>query len=451
MKKLYAFFAVMLMASAAMASNVEVFTHAAYGGEEGTNMRTYKTANFTLVQKKGPAKSDSWFDDQYDDLRLYKNQTLTITAGASVGTIDSVIVNLNIQPQKAEIEAVENNTYTVTSGDGNIVAAISGDAQGILRATGKVNEFVITATSQQMRIATIDFFYSDKPSATPVLKASTDEVDFGSVALGQNKEQTITVEAYNLTEDIVFTETEKSSAISYKPQLTRDGGSIVVSLDASVAGDYLGEIQLSANGLKQTIVVGASVVAAGGDADGSEAHPYSVNDVLTLNNSLAVEAWVEGYIWGVVKSAHALQDTFKDDNSIALGATKDFDADAASLDFVPVQIKDKTIRSEIGLFTNPTYQGRHIMVYGKLEAYFTAPGVKEISNYKWLDNETALEETIAEGITFSNGTIAAKGLIEVYNITGERILSGFGTVDMTAMSQGLYIIKSGDKAVKVIK
>ncbi len=451
MKKIYSFLATMLVAMVAWASDSETFTHVAYSGEDGTNMRTYKTDNFTIVQQKGPGKSDSWFEDVYDELRLYKNQTLTITAGSNVGTIDSVFIHLTIEKNKAEIEAVNDNTYDVTAGSGSLVPSIIASDMGRLIATGKVTEFVITASSQQMRIVSIDFFYSDQPAATPVLKASTDVVDFGTVPAGQNKKETITIEAYNLTEDIVFTVTEESSAISYTPQLTRDGGTIVVTLDASVAGDYLGEIQLSANGLKQTVVVGASVVTTGGDADGSEARPYSVDDVLTLNNSLAVEAWVEGYIWGVVKSAHALQDTFKDDNSIALGATKDFDADATTLDFVPVQIKDKTLRSEIGLMTNPTYKGRHIMVYGKLEAYFTAPGVKEISQYKWLDNETAVEDIEAEGIVFSNDRIVANGLIEVYNITGQRVATGFNDISINAMPQGLYIIKAADKTVKVIK
>ena len=228
------------------------------------------------------------------------------------------------------------------------------------------------------------------------------------------------------------------------------------SSDAAIASvDEGGVVKALAEGLATitaTTVDGgfaatcALTVKAYAGEKGTKDNPYTVAEVIELNNSQAVNAWVVGYIWGQPASASSLKPTPADDTSIALGDAEEDDGSG----FIPVQLPT-SVRSEIGLSSHPTNVGRGIKVYGKLEKYFGVPGVKNVSDYVWLDEQTALEETIAEEITFSNGTIAAEGLIEVYNITGQRISSGFGTVDMTAMSQGLYVIKSGERTVKVVK
>ena len=94
MKKTLFIVACWLCAMAGFAIEQETFTHTPYCGEEGTNMRTYTTPHFRIEQFKGPNKSDSWADDEYEDLRLYKNQTLTITALEGVKRIDAVVFNV---------------------------------------------------------------------------------------------------------------------------------------------------------------------------------------------------------------------------------------------------------------------------------------------------------------------------------------------------------------------
>ncbi len=228
------------------------------------------------------------------------------------------------------------------------------------------------------------------------------------------------------------------------------------SSDAAVASvDEDGVVKALAEGLATitaTTVDGgftatcALTVKAYAGEKGTKDNPYTVAEVIELNNSQAVNAWVVGYIWGQPASGSSIKTAASDDTSIALGDTEENDGTG----FVPVQLP-ASIRSEIGLQSHPTNVGRGIKVYGKLEKYFAVPGVKNVSDYVWLDEQTALDNTTSEGITFNNGIVVANGLIEVYNITGQRVATGFNDISINAMPQGLYIIKAADKTVKVIK
>jgi|GEM_PF-4919962 len=389
MKKIVSVFSFILLSAIVFASEKEVFTHIPNGGTEGDKQRTYTTEHFSIIQTKGPGKGDNWVEDTYDDLRLYKNQTLQIIAAKSVGTIDSVLVNIVIVGGKSEMENLLNATYTTNVGDGIIVASDNNGEQGKLTATGKITDFTMTASVGQLRITSIEFYYSDEVAKNPAISVSED-IDFGVVLRDAGVEpKKIDIKAYNLTEDLNVDITTDGEAFKFVKSLNRDGGTIEVQLFTATVGDYSAIVDISANGIKKTVAVKAQVADAVSGADGTKENPYTVEDVLALNNALHDKAWIVGYIWGRPNTKSALQTPAKDDTSIALGAVVEpTEEEVKAGHFVPVQLPNNgNIRKEVGVFTNPDNYGRKILIYGTLEPYFELPGLKNATEYEWVDTE----------------------------------------------------------------
>lgn len=117
--------------------------------------------------------------------------------------------------------------------------------------------------------------------------------------------------------------------------------------------------------------------------DGTEANPYTVADVIALNNSVAT-GWVKGYIVGSSNGGATLELTAADavqSASNLLIADKADETDLAKI--VPVQLKSGTdIRAALNLVDNPGNLGKELAVTGSLELYFKQPGVKSPTAYK---------------------------------------------------------------------
>ncbi len=118
--------------------------------------------------------------------------------------------------------------------------------------------------------------------------------------------------------------------------------------------------------------------------DGSETKPYTVADVIALNNTKAGNAWVTGYIVGSANGQSA-----KDDFSAATGdgasASNVFiAATAGETDYakcVPVQLPVGDLRTAINLKDNAGNLGKVLNIYGSLEKYFGMPGIKTPTAY----------------------------------------------------------------------
>jgi len=446
MKKIVFFFILALLPVALFASSTEVFRHTPNCGiDQDAATRIFSTDNFTIVLKK--ASSNQMPADTLPDLRVFKYNSLTITANQNVGNIDSV--KINITPTKCTVESLTDADIQVVSGQGAIVTKPISDTCAAFIAAGSLTSFTIVMSVTQVRINSIEFYWSDKASNVPIIN-SVSEIDFGSLVVGQETSQTIQVEAYNLSADIVV-EPAKTEVFSWTSELTRNGGSIEVTFSAQQKGEYAETMVISSGAVSHSISVKGKAVDANSDADGSKENPFSVDDVIALDNALQGNYWVEGYIWGVVKSTNKLQDTFKDDNSIALGATREFDSTAERLDFVPVQVT-KDFRDALGLMSNPSNIYRKIKVYGSLEPYFTMTGVKNIAAYEWLDGDNGLEQVAEiEGIRYIDGWIINENnqSIRVINMLGQTIALSSQNIDMRPMSKGIYVVVNGSQAMKI--
>lgn len=117
--------------------------------------------------------------------------------------------------------------------------------------------------------------------------------------------------------------------------------------------------------------------------EGTEANPYTVADVIKLNNTVAT-GWVKGYIVGAMNTK---DEYFMEVKAPFTVAANVFIADNATetetAKMVPIQlVNGSAVRKAVNLLDNPGNIGKELAVSGNLQAYFQQPGVKSPTAYK---------------------------------------------------------------------
>lgn len=112
-----------------------------------------------------------------------------------------------------------------------------------------------------------------------------------------------------------------------------------------------------------------------GEADGTETHPYSAADVITLNSTQKGPFYVKAYIIGSADGAMSKIQTsnFSGDTNIVI-ADQQGETEVGKL--VPVQLPSGALRTAWGLKTNPDKLGKQVVIQANLENYFSVPGLK---------------------------------------------------------------------------
>ena len=131
---------------------------------------------------------------------------------------------------------------------------------------------------------------------------------------------------------------------------------------------------------------GGNVDPTPGDTEGNgtEENPYTVNDVIALNNTISSAAWVTGYIVGAMNtggSEYVFETTapFTAAANIYIAATP---GETDQTKMVPVQlVGGSTVRADLNLVDRPENFGKEVSVKGNLEKYFGQPGIKNTSDY----------------------------------------------------------------------
>lgn len=170
--------------------------------------------------------------------------------------------------------------------------------------------------------------------------------------------------------------------------------------------------------------------------DGTKENPYTVADVQHFDVSnkdfKSDLVWVKGYIVGVGNGN--ISKYWPGVEGVECMNTNILLADAAnetsSIKFVPVNLVNKTVyREKLNLVDNPDNLGKVILIQGKIQAYFSVPGVKDLAD--------AVIDGIALGISEVNTeSVRAQG---IFTLAGQRV--------NTITRGGMYII--GGKKVLV--
>lgn len=174
---------------------------------------------------------------------------------------------------------------------------------------------------------------------------------------------------------------------------------------------------IAVKGGVESIVVSATYQIITTQGQGTEESPYTVSDVVMLNNNGA-NAWVVGTICGVYANNEAT------DDAEAISKTPSNIALTDGEKVIPVQLPAGDVRAALNLVDNPGNLGATVKIKGDLVAYFSTTGLKNAKEF-------VLDATGIKSVSANNNN-------EIYNLAGQRVAKA---------QKGLYII-GGKKVVK---
>lgn len=156
-----------------------------------------------------------------------------------------------------------------------------------------------------------------------------------------------------------------------------------------------------------------------GSGDGTFEDPYNI-EAAAANTSIT-PVWVEGYIVGVYETGGAefvpsFTGPFLTNSNLLMADSPD---ETNLANCVPVQLPAGAIRDALNLVDNSGNKGKVVMVLGTLEAYFSQPGVKNLTGY-WLDGNGIIPATGFFTEEFNNSL----GTFSQYSVIGDQIWAG---------------------------
>ena len=215
----------------------------------------------------------------------------------------------------------------------------------------------------------------------------------------------------------------------------------------------------------------------GGQGQGTLESPFTADDVIALNGSKTGAYYVEAYIVGQI-AGKSLTDNAEftapfsgstnDDGSVNAYNTNLLIASAAGVTdvakCVPVQLPSGALRSGLNLVENPDMLGQKILIYGSLEKYFGAPGIKNPEYAKVGDKKFGIDPSVeqkepeAKVVTVAEFNAAPEYTesLVYYELTGT--ISGlsaggnaviYGNFDLTDETGTVYVYGL-DKAFKAV-
>lgn len=222
----------------------------------------------------------------------------------------------------------------------------------------------------------------DEEPTTPSLTVD-DEVAFSTVSVGQTSEAVLKVTGKNLTSDLMVRVAGEGFSCD-QTTISKDAAAnaeLNLKFVSQVEGSFIGTLTIAGGGMETEKVVTLRATCANLAGDGTKENPYTVEDVIVLNNP-GTKVWVKGYIVGSVNGQNmsdaiiGLENASVSNLMIASSANE---TDVAKC--IPVQLPNGDIRNNLNLQAHPENLGKELFISGSLEAYFIVPGLKEPSEY----------------------------------------------------------------------
>ena len=347
--------------------------------------------------------------------RIYKNQTLKITSAA--GAITSVQFTCT-----AEGDAQYGpGCFTVSTGD------YGHDGGAVGTWTGSASEITFTASTNQVRASQIVVAIdgevipgggngggNDNDSTGTVPPAEGVITCAQAVEICKATGETATTDTYTIrgyVTEIKEAYNTQYGNVSCWMADEKGGGQVFLAFrvkpvnaadQAVKVNDYIevkGKLvnyygntpETTAGGSMTIITVGEEgekpSLPEGLTGDGTKENPFTIEDVLTLNNQFAGPYYVKGFIIGQVNGASIADglDTEApfvgstyDDGSVATQGTNLMIAGVAgdTTKMVAVQLPAGALRDEFNLVEHPEMLGAEVLICGSLEKYFGVAGIK---------------------------------------------------------------------------
>lgn len=355
----------------------------------------------------------------------FKIGSITVKTGTSASTS----VQVALLNGSEEIE-----TKTLNAQDAEFTWAITGDQAGT-RYTLKV----MNNKNAQYQTITI----TEAAAEGTLAFKGGDNYNFG-VALKGAQSQELEVLTDGVSSDVAVS----VAGAGFEADVTTlpsTGGIITVTYTGNNAGVANGTITLTAGSLTTT----ADLTAVIADNEGTLSDPLSLEDVALLCDIAGeTEFWVSGVVAGSASNNGKLAEETTYSN-LALGTGEPY---------VPVQLPKGDIRTALNPMDNPDIIGETVWIKGQLLLYFSSPGVKNPTDYS-LDGVNSAISGVNHVAVAKNNAYAVNGYIKttgdnetvsVYNVTGKLVATGLAGQDIKMDAKGIYIVKVGNKATKVV-
>ena len=386
--------------------------------------------------------------------RVYKNQTLTITSTA--GAITSVQFTCT-----AEGDAQYGpGCFTVADGSYTYSGAVG-------TWTGSATKIVFTASTNQVRATEIVVAIGgevipgggnggDDNGGTVLPPAEGVITCAQAVEICKATGETATTETYTIrgyVTEIKEAYTDQYKNVSCWMADEKGGGQVFLAFrvkpvnaadQAVKVNDYIevkGKLvnyygdtpETTAGGSMTIITVGEEgekpSLPEGLTGDGSKENPFTIEDVLTLNNQFAGPYYVKAFIVGqVVGAAISTGSEFEapfnpstnNDGSVNTYNTNLLVASSADVadvaKCVPVQLPAGDLRTDFNLPENPKMDGQEVLICGSLVKYFGVAGIKNTSSIELLNvNEVYVEDLANVAALYSEEGQAAYYQFMFYN------------------------------------
>lgn len=276
----------------------------------------------------------------------------------------------------------------------------------------------------------------DEEPTTPSLTVD-DEVAFSTVSVGQTSEAVLKVTGKNLTSDLMVRVAGEGFSCD-QTTISKDAAAnaeLNLKFVSQVEGSFIGTLTIAGGGMETERVVTLRATCANLAGDGTKENPYTVEDVIVLNNP-GTKVWVKGYIVGSVNGQNMSDAIIGLENASASNlmiASSANETDVAKC--IPVQLPNGDIRNNLNLQAHPENLGKELLISGSLEAYFIVPGLKKPSEYvlEGEEPEPVVKTTYKKATAIESG----KTYILAAEVDGEfkvaQNLSGnYGYFDVTS-------------------
>lgn len=451
MKKLFSLFAALLFVGSMMASVGDLYYTLSISQQTGNEYQSYAGSHdFDVDGMTWAIPGNLTFGDYWaiggKSLTSYEAATYSKTAMGDA--IAKIVVSHSGTTSDA---LLVDSVVLIVASDASFAEAYVLDRQKqnpeVKKNTAGTVEFEATTSWAKDAYYKISFFLSNSKNNNyrlPInnivfysyLDPSTPAITAENVSLGLNPTSTGTFEksveldvvGANLSEAISYTQ-GANTAVS--GTLTAEGGKLTLSVNTDQVGEFSDSFILSSGSVSKEVTITANIIKT--DGNGTKDKPFSVADVVKLNNEFSAEKqWVLGYIVGCAANGGALATSYTASN-IALGD----DADQTTA-CVPVELPSSgTIRTELNLSDNAGNLHKQVKVYGQLVSYFTYTGVKSTSDYEFVEAAAATYDVTPE--LNPNGTITATPNADVEEGT---------TVTLTATPNDGYEFEENSWVVK---
>ena len=423
MKKLTLLLSAMLMAVMSFAGEYSVtisFADKAQRTVYTTEQQVWEQNGIIVTNDK--SESTSNVGDYANPARFYKSSALTVKC--TLGTIKKMEFTCGTQSGKDYPAELVASVGSEATADGLVVTIVP---------TASSDTYTIAKFANQVRVASIKVTYEGEapenggdnngddnggttpPPANPEGVITCAE----AVAICQATGETSTAETYTIRGYVTELKEAYNSQFGNATYWMADekGGSnqlqayrvkpVNASDQAVKVNDYVEVVGTLVNFKGNTPEVNAGgtytiiTVADGGTTPptpptpptdlvgaGTADNPYTVEDVIALNNTLTGIHYVKGYIIGQVNgpSISSGLDTeapfvgsTNSDGTVATQGTNLMIASAQgeTTTIVPVELPKGELRDAFNLVENPDMLGVEVLICGELIKYFGVPGIKK--------------------------------------------------------------------------